>query len=132
VVIRGWKYVFGYQPDTNDINRLGAKGLFTRSEVFNQLIQQRYNQHINATALLSPLRDFNIDITWDKTYDKNYSELYKDTSGLAGLHRFNPYTTGSFSISYIAFQTLFENSIRTKFLKRSGVLNPIVLYCQNV
>jgi len=104
----GWKYVFGYQPDTNDINRLGAKGLFTRSEVFNQLIQQRYNQHINATALLSPFRDFNIDITWDKTYDKNYSELYKDTSGFAGLRRFNPYTTGSFSISYIAFQTLFE------------------------
>ena len=137
----GWKYVFGYQPDTTDINQLGAKGLFTRSQIFNQLIQQRYNQHINATALLSPLRDLNIDIIWDKTYDKNYSELYKDTGNI-GLRRFNPYTTGSFSVSYIAFQTLFKKfdpnqisetfrrfeSNRAILSKRLGESNPTSTY----
>lgn len=104
----GWKYVLGYQPDTSAINQFAAKGLLTRSQVFNQLIQQRYNQHINLTAQLSPIRDLNIDITFDRTFDKNYSELYKDTTGTAGLSRLNPYATGSFSMSYISYQTLFK------------------------
>jgi cell surface protein SprA len=104
----GWKYVLGYQPDTSAINLLGAKGLLTRSDLFNQLIQQRYNQHISATAQVSPFRDLNIDITLDRTFDKNYSELYKDTTGTSGLSRLNPYATGSFSMSYISYQTLFD------------------------
>jgi len=105
----GWKYVLGYQPDTSAINILGGKGLLTRDQLFNQLIQQRYNQHISATAQVSPLRDLNIDITVDRTFDKNYSELYKDTTGTSRTpQRLNPYATGSFSMSYIAYQTLFE------------------------
>jgi cell surface protein SprA len=103
----GWKYIFGYQPDTSDINALGARGLLSRDALFNSLIQQRYNQHINITAQVSPVRDLSIDLTLDKTYDKNYSELYKDVDG-NGLKRYNPYATGSFSISYISYQTLFE------------------------
>jgi len=104
----GWKYVMGYQPDTNDINTFGSRGLITRDSLFNQLIQQRYNQKLNITAQISPIRDLNIDITLDKTFDKQYSELYKDTTGFSGLRRFNPYALGSFSISYISYQTLFE------------------------
>ena len=102
------KYIFGYQPDTNAINSLGARGLLTRDSLFNQLIQQRYNQKLNITAQLSPVRDLTIDINFDKSFDKQYSELYKDTSGTAGLRRYNPYALGSFSISYISYQTLFS------------------------
>src|SRR5205823_9490525 len=80
----------------------------TRDSLFNALIQQRYNQHLNISAQISPVRDLNIDITLDKTFDKNYSELYKDTGNNSGLQRYNPYATGSFSISYISYQTLFE------------------------
>jgi cell surface protein SprA len=134
----GWKYIFGYQPDTSAINSFAAKGLLTRSEVFNQLIQQRYNQHINITAQLMPIRDFNVDITLDRVFDKNYSELDKDTNGTSGIHRLNPYATGSFSMSYISYQTLFgkfdPNKISETFKrfesnrgilsKRLGQLNP--------
>jgi cell surface protein SprA len=105
----GWKYVMGYQPDTNAINRLGERGLLSRSDLFNSLIRQNYNQHISVTAQVMPIRDLNIDINFDRTYDKNYSELYKDTGGAnPQLRRYNPYATGSFSISYISYQTLFE------------------------
>lgn len=104
----GWGYVFGYQPDTSDINRLGARGLLTRDTLFNQLIQQRYNQRISLTAQVSPIRDLNIDVSLDRTFDKQYSELYKDTGRNSGLQRYNPYALGSFSISYISYQTLFE------------------------
>jgi cell surface protein SprA len=103
----GWKYALGYQPDTSDINELGRKGLLTHSALFNSLIQQRYSQHFSATAQISPFRDFNVDVTIDRRFEKNYSELYKDTTGTSGLARLNPYATGSFSISFISYQTLF-------------------------
>jgi cell surface protein SprA len=115
----GWGYIFGYQPDTNHINKLGANGLLTRDSIFNQLIQQRFNQKLNITAQLSPVRDLTIDLTLDKTYDKQYSELYKDTGSNSGLRRYNPYALGSFSISYISYQTLFSkfdpNQVSTTF-----------------
>jgi len=104
----GWKYVMGYQPDTSDINSLGAKGLLSRDSLFNALIRQRYTQTINVTAQIQPIRDLNIDVTFERSYDKNYSELYKDTTGSAGLKRLNPYASGSFRMSYISYQTLFE------------------------
>ncbi|RYY89197.1 MAG: cell surface protein SprA, partial [Chitinophagaceae bacterium] len=103
----GWKYILGYQPDTNDINILGNRGLLTRDSLFNELVQQRYSQKLSITAQFQPFRDFLIDVNWDKTFEKNYSELYKDTSGHAGLARFSPYAAGSFSISFISYKTLF-------------------------
>lgn len=106
----GFNYVFGYQPDTNWINRFGAKGLLSMDTLVSALIQQRYNQRMNITAQVSPFRDFNIDINLDKTFDKQYSELYKNISEFdnVGLERLNPYALGSFSVSYISYQTLFN------------------------
>ncbi|MEI9942820.1 MAG: cell surface protein SprA [Chitinophagaceae bacterium] len=104
----GFDFIFGYQPDTNWINNFGSKGLLSRSSLVSAMIQQRYNQRLGVTAQVSPFRDFNIDLNLDKSFSKQYSELYKDTSGTAGLTRLNPYAMGSFSISYISYQTLFE------------------------
>jgi cell surface protein SprA len=106
----GFGYIFGYQPDTNWINRFGARGLLSHDTLISAMIQQRYNQRLNITAQVSPFRDFNIDINFDKTFDKQYSELYKDTSAYdnVGLTRLNPYALGSFNVSYIAYKTLFN------------------------
>lgn len=105
----GFDFIFGYQPDTNWINNYGAKGMFSTDTLVSKMIQQRYNQRLNLTATVTPFRDFNIDVNLDKTFDKQYSELYKDTSKFdnVGLTRLNPYAAGSFSVSYIAFQSLF-------------------------
>ncbi|WP_345253023.1 cell surface protein SprA [Flaviaesturariibacter amylovorans] len=105
----GWRYILGYQPDTADINALGRAGLLTRDALFNELIQQRYSEKLSITAQFQPVRDLIIDVNLDKTFEKQYSELYKDTSEFQtdGLRRFNPYAVGSFSISYISYQTLF-------------------------
>jgi cell surface protein SprA len=106
----GLAFVFGKQLDTAGINEFGTKGLFSHDTLVSALIQQRYNQRLNITAQVSPIRDLNIDINFDKTFDKQYSELYKDTSTVdnVGLTRLNPYAMGSFAISYISYQTLFE------------------------
>ncbi|HEX7904082.1 MAG TPA: cell surface protein SprA [Chitinophagaceae bacterium] len=103
----GFGFIFGYQPDTSWINRFGAKGLLSNHSLVSAMIQQRYNQRLNITAQVNPFRDFNIDFNVDKSFDKNYSELYKDTTGSSGFTRLNPYATGSFSVSYISYQTLF-------------------------
>lgn len=117
----GFGFIFGYQPDTSWINSFGARGLFSHDSLVSRMIQQRYNQRLNITAQVSPIRDLNIDINLDKTFDKNYSELYKDTTGTAGLTRLNPYAMGSFSVSYISYQTLFEkfdpNAVSETFKK---------------
>jgi cell surface protein SprA len=105
----GFGFIFGYQPDTNWINRFGQKGLFSRDTLVSAMIQQRFSQRLNVTAQVSPFRDLNIDINLDKSFSKNYSELFKDTSTVdnVGLTRLNPYAMGSFSISYISYQTMF-------------------------
>ncbi len=104
----GFGFIFGYQPDTNWINRMGAKGLLSNDPRVTAMIQQRYNERLNLTAQVSPFRDFNIDLNLDKTFSKQYSELYKDVTGTSGLSRLSPYAAGSFSISYISYQTLFD------------------------
>lgn len=104
----GFGFIFGRQPDTNFVNRMASKGWLTADSTFNYQNRQDFQQRLNITATLQPVRDLTIDITLDKTFGKMYSELYKDTTG-TGAHfaRLNPYTSGSFSVSYIALKTLF-------------------------
>lgn len=105
----GWDYVLGRQPDTNFINQLAQKGFLSADPNFNYQNRQDYAQKLSINAQLIPVRDLNIDLILDKSFGKTYSELYKDTIGYSGnFARLNPYTAGSFSVSYISFQTLFD------------------------
>lgn len=104
----GWKYTLGGRPDTNFINKLGRKGLISTDTTFNQQNTISFVQKISITAMLEPVRDFHININVDKTFGMNYSELYKDTSGASYYARLNPYETGTFTISYLSYKTLFE------------------------
>ncbi|HTI07755.1 MAG TPA: cell surface protein SprA [Puia sp.] len=134
----GWGYVFGKRADTNFINRLGQRGLLSTDTGFNNQNIITYSQKISIVATLEPVRDFHIAINWDKSFGSNYSELYKDTVGGPGFARLNPYIAGSFSVSFISFNTLFEkykpNELSGTFIKfenyrsvissRLGNINP--------
>jgi cell surface protein SprA len=134
----GWKYVFGQRPDTNYINGLGQKHLITTDNTLNNQNLISYMQKISATAVLEPVRDLHIAVNIDKSFGQNYSELYKDTLGGFGYARLNPYLSGSFSISFISFKTLFVHyqpdqisrtfqqfeSYRTVISRRLGLINP--------
>jgi cell surface protein SprA len=117
----GLSFILGHQPDTNDINRYAAKGWLTNDSTFNYQNRQDYVQKISVTAQLLPVRDLTIDLNLDKSFGKSYSELYKDTTGHTGFVRLSPYASGSFSISYIAFKTLFipfkANEVTSTFEK---------------
>jgi cell surface protein SprA len=103
----GFGYIFGDQPDTGFVNRLGKKGLLTNDTLFNFQNQSSYNQILTIAAQLQPIRDLNITLNVNKSFGKNYTELYKDTTGSNSFARLNPYTAGSFSISFISVRTLF-------------------------
>lgn len=117
----GFGYVFGMQPDTGFVTRLARKGLMSTDTTFNFQNQASFNQLLNITAQLEPVRDMNITLNWNKTFGKNYTELYKDTIGSGSFARLNPYTAGSFSVSFISVSTLFEsfkpNEISNTFKK---------------
>ncbi|HSR37891.1 MAG TPA: cell surface protein SprA, partial [Phnomibacter sp.] len=104
----GFGYILGRQPDTSFLNDFARRGLVTADPKFNQLFAQGYDQKINIQAQLEPFRDFIIDVNYDKSFSKDYTELFKDTTGTSGHAHLTPYNTGSFSITYIAFQTMFE------------------------
>jgi cell surface protein SprA len=119
----GWDFVLGRQPDTNYINNFARKGFITHEPSLNNLNRQDYNQHLNITAQLIPLRDLTIDVNVEKTFGKAYSELYKDTTanGTGNHVRLSPYSSGSFDVTFISFKTLFEkiqpNEVSNTFLK---------------
>ena len=106
----GWGYVFGQQPDTGYVNRLAKKGFLTNDTLFNFQNQASYNQILTIAAQIQPMRDLNITVNVSKSFGKNYTELYKDTTGNGSFARLNPYTAGSFSISFISVKTLFESN----------------------
>jgi len=105
----GLGYTLGMQPDTAFINRLGRRGLITHDTTFNFQNQAAFTQLLNITAQVQPVRDLNITVSLNKQFGKNYTELYKDTAGSGGFSRLNPYTAGTFSVSFISFKTLFDN-----------------------
>jgi cell surface protein SprA len=105
----GMDYVFGRQPDTNWLNQKARAGLLTRDSTFNLLYRQNFEQRLSITAQLEPIRELTIDLNLEKTFTKEYTELFKDTSGTAGLRHLNPLASGGFSVSYISFNTLFES-----------------------
>ena len=104
----GIGFMLGKQPDAMWLNRAASKGLISNDSLQNNLVRQTFDQQINLTAQLEPVRDFKIDINLTKTFNRTYSELFKDTLGNGQFGHLNPYAGGGFSISYISFQTLFK------------------------
>jgi len=106
----GFDYTFGKQPDNDWINSKISKGLLSKDSTFNFLFRQSFEQRLSITAQLQPLSELIIDLNVDKTFTKDYSSLIKDTTGTGNnFGQLNPLFNGGFSVSYIAFNTLFGN-----------------------
>lgn len=104
----GLDYVFGAQPSPYWLNRAAAKGWITKDTSFNFLFEQSFEQKLSATAQLEPFKNLIIDLNIEQSFNKSYNELFKDTITNGGFTHLNPYNSGGFSVSYIAFNTLFD------------------------
>jgi cell surface protein SprA len=109
----GFDFILGKQVDSNWLNNKAAAGLITKDTNFNYLFQQNFDQSLNATMVIEPIRDLVITVNLKKTFSKNYTETFRyiDTSGGSNksFSHLTPYSTGGFDISFIAFKTLFGN-----------------------
>ena len=105
----GFDFILGHQPDTNWLNRKAAKGLITKDTNFNYLFQQSYNQRLTLNGQVEPVRDLIITVNLTKSFNKSYNETFRFIDTTGGTNRtfqhLNPYTGGSFDVSYIAFKT---------------------------
>lgn len=105
----GLNFVYGYQPDMAWLYQKGKEGKLTHDSMFNAQFQQTYSQNLSATATLAPVKDMKIDLNLTKTFTKAFNVLYKDT-GTGDYHAFDPYQSGSFSITYVSIGTMFKNT----------------------
>ncbi|MEI6264075.1 MAG: cell surface protein SprA [Sphingobacteriia bacterium] len=106
----GLDYVFGKQPDNDWINNKISRGLLSKDSTFNFMFRQSFEQRLSITAQLEPIRELIIDLNVDKTFTKDYTALIKDTTGSGNnFGQLNPLYNGGFSVSYIAFSTLFAS-----------------------
>jgi cell surface protein SprA len=126
----GFDFIYGYQPDRAWLETQASNNRLSRDSLFNAQFQQQYSQNINFLTTLEPIQDFRVDLTLTQAFSKSHNELFKDTT-LSGVGEFthnNPYQTGSFTISYIAINTLFKSSDVTsgtfqQFLENRKILS---------
>ena len=115
----GWDFVGGLQPNidpnTNDWLRQSADNNWISDNVFqNQQVLQNYTQSVDAKLSLEPFNDFRIDFDATRSYTENISLNFKDTvynDGISDIVHAAPREVGSFSMSYFAMNTLFDNDI---------------------
>ena len=104
----GLGFALGAQPNVAWLQNAASKGWLTNDTSFNQMLTQTYDQELQGNATLTPFRDLTIDLTISKSFQKNYQALFKDTSGNGDFSNLSPTASGGFTVSYIAFKTLFK------------------------
>jgi len=126
----GLDFVYGYQPDKRWFESQANNGRLTIDSLFNAQLQQRFSQNLTLTASAEPFPDLRIDLSMNKTFSKNHSEIFKDTNatGPISFSHLNPYETGSFSVSYIALNTMFKpiganSNVFNTFLENRQVIS---------
>ena len=122
----GWDFVAGWQPDIrttdneNDwLTRASNKGWMSNSVFLNQQVQQNYTQAFDARVTVEPYDDWRIELLWARSFTENKSLYFKDTllDVESEIRHVLPREIGSFSISYFAMNTMFEEDIVGLFKK---------------
>ncbi len=118
----GWDFVAGIQPTSSWLDEAASKGWITHRPELNQQVVRNYTQNLDASVSVEPFADFKIDITMAKQYSRNSTELFKDQDFIVDPnnvkfeHRAQR-DYGSYTISYFALNTLFDNDIDGLFTR---------------
>jgi len=126
----GWEFVAGLQPtisqetyyQENDYLYNNWQYIST-DRLLNQQVSQNYAQNIDARLTLEPIKGFKIDLEATKQYSKNHTEFFRrdtifqdqNTAFQEEFEHLIPRDVGSYTVSYFAMQTLFENDIESLF-----------------
>ena len=120
----GWPFVIGFQPDSNDLNRLGARGWMTRAESFNFMTMQTLQENLDIRATFEPVPDMRIELNWKQSYTEGFSEFFRyDPVQNRYVHQ-NPMYTGNFTTSFVGLRTIFDkvdSSYSSSYLNFEGL-----------
>ncbi len=119
----GWDFIAGFQPriadndNENDwLTQSAGKGWITDEVFQNQKVVQNYTQNIDGRLTLEPFPDFKIDLDAKRSYTENTSLYFKDTIGnTESIVHAASRDVGSFTISYFAMNTMFNDDITGLF-----------------
>ncbi|MEM1319074.1 MAG: cell surface protein SprA [Bacteroidota bacterium] len=116
----GLDFVAGLQPNIqgrdgqNDwLDAAEQKGWISTSVFLNQQVLQDFSQDVSARVTLEPFKDFRIELSADRRKSENTSVYFRDTvlDATTDLVHSIPREVGSYSISYFAMRTLFNDDI---------------------
>lgn len=100
----GLPFLFGYQ-DPNFAHIAMKSGWISKSPYQNLPYQMNYSQNVNLQGNLEPIPGLKIELSALHSYTSSQSSYY-DTATYSLI---NPIQTGTFSMSFLALRSSFEN-----------------------
>lgn len=119
----GWDFVAGWQPRIRELgvderggsrdwlNTAAQNGWITDNVFLNQEVLQDYTQDFDAKVTVEPFADFRVDVELNRSFKESHTEYFKDTikDGISEFFHTIPKDIGSYTISYGALNTLFQD-----------------------
>lgn len=106
----GFGFVFGSQPNQAWLDRAAEKGFFTPDTNMNFQLMQNKQINWNVRGTIEPFRDLRVDLTVNKTTTNQFTEFFKKQSPNGEFVHLNPINSGTWSISFISFKTIFQKA----------------------
>ncbi|MEZ4958433.1 MAG: cell surface protein SprA [Saprospiraceae bacterium] len=131
----GWDFIAGWQPNIKQQDYYTSKDWLysnwtwiTGDQLLNQPVTQNYSQTLDLKVTVEPLPDLRIDIEGNRNKTENHSEFFRrDTIFNTEEERFQeewkhliPKQFGSYTMSYMAINTLFNDDLTGLFNEFSG------------
>lgn len=112
----GWDFIFGYQPDDAWLDRAAANGWITPAKSLNFQFMQGYTENLDIKVNFEPFKDMRLDLSWKQTYSQTRSEYFKYDDNINGFNHLNPFLTGTFTTSFVAWGTAFDKFDTTELI----------------
>ncbi len=106
----GWDFILGVQNDDYRY-KAAQNGWFTNDPRLATPYMQNFQEQINGRALFEPFDDFRIELNVEKRFSKTLSSYFRfdpfDSIGQPYKDFGEPIETGTYSISYLTWQSAF-------------------------
>ena len=127
----GWDFIAGFQPkigrfedSSGDwLDEVGTVQDPVTGEIIGgtqrvvdnvfqgQPLIQTESKVLDSRLTIEPFKDFKIEVDAKRSYTNNFSMFYKNTDKTnIEFERLSPREVGTFSMTYLSFQTLFKGS----------------------
>jgi len=119
----GWDFILGLQPNmeqedyfTKNDWLYNNRNWISSSPLLNSAVSQNYRQTLDGRLTLEPIRDFKVDIEVKRELSDNHLEEFRfDSVGVMDYTHQNPRDFGSYTITFAALKTLFNDDIAGLF-----------------